>query len=212
MKNKVKLKPHDIVVIESGVKHDRHTRWNLFALFVCFFLFSFVCFKTSSQKRHRYDNGALQESISIRLTYIQVQTHIFFFTWFSFPIFKRSWNRWGNISCYLCIKKGQWRWTSLYCARNKLATDGDRQPNCILVKIFFPFTRRLSAEWDAGFFSCFPPRNPRKNKGGGEVTHMRLAKLSIPSAASLTFYLFRLAVTRELGAIFSIIIFFVPLI
>lgn len=56
------------------------------------------------------------------------------------------------------------------CAIN-LATDGDRQPNCILVKIFFlPFTRRLTAESDAGFFfSCVFQNLRKKREGAGRV-------------------------------------------
>jgi hypothetical protein len=90
----------------------------------------------------------------------------------------------------------------LLCVRNKLATDGDRQPNCILVKIFFlPFTRRLTAEREMRDFFLVS-KNFRKNKtknkirwrkGWRSYTQMRhvarSAKLSIPSAASLTFLL-----------------------
>lgn len=74
------------------------------------------------------------------------------------------------------------------CAIN-LATDGDRQPNCILVKIFFlPFTRRLTAERDAGFFFFLRFSKLKKKKGRGregEVTRIRHATRNLPSSRFL---------------------------
>ena len=109
----------------------------------------------------------------------------------------------------------------LLCVRNKLATDGDRQPNCILVKIFFlPFTRRLTAEREMRDFFLVS-KNFRKNKtknkirwrkGWRSYTQMRHVARNLPSSRYLLlrlspFYLFRLAVTRELGAILPLLSF-----
>ena len=54
-------KPHDIVVIESGVKHDITCCWNLFLFF-------------SGQVQNNDTDTTAVHFETIRLAYIQVQT------------------------------------------------------------------------------------------------------------------------------------------